>query len=77
MTMKNKILDFHPILGAITYNDLINDLSSLLEDYNTLEEIIQDILKNNNYDDEIISSLLNYNISNRLECLLFVLKSLL
>lgn len=77
MTMKNKILDFHPILGAITYNDLINDLSSLLEDYNTLEETIQDILKNNNYDDECISSLLNNNISNRLEWLLFVLKSLL
>ena len=75
--MENKILDFHPILGAITYNDLINDLSSLLEDYNTLEETIQDILKNNNYDDENISSLLNYNISNRLEWLLFVLKSLL
>lgn len=74
--MKNKILDFHPILGAITYNDLINDLSSLLEDYNTLEETIQDILKNNNYD-EYISSLLNDNISNRLEWLLFVLKSLL
>ena len=77
MTMKNKILDFHLILGAITYNDLINDLSSLLEDYNTLEETIQDILKNNNYDDEYISSLLNDNISNRLEWLLFVLKSLL
>ena len=75
--MENKILDFHPILGAITYNDLINDLSSLLEDYNTLEETIQDILKNNNYDDEYISSLLNDNISNRLEWLLFVLKSLL
>jgi predicted component of type VI protein secretion system len=74
--MKNKILDFHPILGAITYNDLINDLSSLLKDYNTLEETIQDILKNNNYD-EYISSLLNDNISNRLEWLLFVLKSLL
>ena len=77
MTMKDKILDFHPILGAITYSDFINDLSSLLEDYNTLEEIIQDILKNNNYDDECISSLLNDNISNRLEWLLFVLKSLL
>ena len=74
--MKNKILDFHLILGAITYNDLINDLSSLLKDYNTLEETIQDILKNNNYD-EYISSLLNDNISNRLEWLLFVLKSLL
>ena len=58
--MKNKILDFHPILGAITYNDLINDLSSLLEDYNTLEETIQDILKNNNYDDECISFLKVY-----------------
>lgn len=75
--MKDKILDFHPILGAITYNDLLNDLSSLLEDYNTLEEIIQDILKNNNYNDETVMSLLKDNISNRLEWLLFVLKGLL
>lgn len=75
--MKDKILDFHPILGAITYKDLLNDLSSLLEDYNTLEERIKDILKFSNYDDETISSLLNDNISNRIEWLLFVLKSLL
>lgn len=77
MKMKDKILEFHPTLGAITYKDLLNDLSSLLEDYKVLEERIQDILEYNNYDDEIISSLLNDNISNRLEWLLFYLKSLL
>ncbi len=75
--MKNKIVDYHPILGPITYEDLINDLSILLEDYNTLEEIMINIMEYNNYDAETISSLFIDNISNRLEWIIFVLKGLL
>ncbi len=75
--MKNKIVDYHPILGSITYEDLINDLSILLEDYNKLEEIMLNIMEYNNYDAETISSLFNDNISSRLEWIIFVLKGLL
>ncbi len=75
--MKDKIVDIHPILGPITYKDLIDDLELLLEDSNILESRIQYIMKYNNYDDETIASLLNDNISNRLEWIIFVLKDLL
>ncbi len=75
--MKNKIVDYHPILGPITYEDLINDLSILLEDYNTLEKIMLNIMEYNNYDAETISSLFNDSIPNKLEWIIFVLKGLL
>ncbi len=75
--MKDKIIDNHPILGPITYKDLIDDLCLLLEDYNTLEDRIQNIMNYSNYDEETIASLLSDNISNRLEWLVFVLKGLL
>ncbi len=75
--MKDKIIDTHPILGPITYKDLIDDLELLLKDSSLLEDTIQFIMKYNNYDDETIASLLNNGISKRLEWIIFVLKSLL
>lgn len=72
--MKDKIIDYHPIKGYITFMDLINDIEIIADDYKHLEKIVIDILKYNKYDDEIISSLLNDNIHNRLENIAYVLR---
>ncbi len=77
MEMKDRIIDIHPTLGPITYKDLIVDLELLLEDSDILEKRIQNIMEYNNYDDETIASLLSDNIPNRLEWIIFVLKTLL
>ena len=75
--MKDKILDIHPIIGVITYKDLIDDLCILLNDYKELEDILISILKYQNYDNETISTLFNYDIDNRLDWIIYVLKGLL
>lgn len=75
--MKDKILDIHPIIGIITYKDLINDLIILLNDYKDFEDIIINILQHQNYDDETISTLFKNDIKNRLEWIVYVLKQLL
>ncbi len=72
--MKDKIVDYHPIKGYITFNDIITDLEIILQDYKMLEEIIIGILENFNFDDEIIASLFNDNIANRLDYLIYILK---
>lgn len=53
--MKNKIIDYHPIKGYITFNDLINDIEIISKDYKLLEEIIINILEYQKIDSEIIS----------------------
>ena len=75
--MKDKILDIHPIIGGITYKDLIDDLCILLNDYKELEDILINILKYQNWDNETISTLFNYDIDNRLDWIIHVLKGLL
>lgn len=75
--MKDKILDIHPIIGVITYKDLIDDLCILLNDYKELEDILISILKYQNYDNETIFTLINYDIDNRLDWIIYVLKGLL
>lgn len=74
MKMKDKIIDYHPTKGYITFNDLINDLEIILSDYKLLEEIIINILEFNKYDNEIISSIFTSNITNRLENIIDILK---
>lgn len=73
--MKDRIVDYHPINGYITFMDLINDIELIADDYKHLEEIVIDILKYNKYNDEIISSLFNSNIHNRLENIAYVLRN--
>lgn len=75
--MKDKILDIHPIIGVITYKDLIDDLCILLNDYKELENILINILRYQNWDNETISTLFNYDIDNRLDWIIHVLKGLL
>ena len=65
--MKNKIIDYHPIKGYITFNDLINDIEIISKDYKLLEEIIINILEYQKIDSEIISDIFNNDIYNRLE----------
>ena len=37
--MKDKYIYYHPIRGFITFNDLVEDLKIVLENYKTLEDI--------------------------------------
>lgn len=72
--MKNKIIYNHPTIGYITFNDLINDIETIANEYKNLEEIVIDILKLNNYDEEIISSLFTIDIYNDLKNIAHILK---
>ena len=72
--MKNKIIDYHPIKGYITFNDLINDIEIISKDYKLLEEIIINIIENQKIDSEIISDIFNNDIYNRLENIIYILK---
>lgn len=72
--MKNKIIDYHPIKGYITFNDLINDIEIISKDYKILEEIIINILEYQKIDSEIISDIFNNDIYNRLENIIYILK---
>lgn len=75
--MEDKIIDYHPIKGFITFNDLINDLKIILQDYNTLKDIIICILENFQFDDEAISHLLTYDIASSLTNIIDVLQDML
>ena len=72
--MKDKIIDYHPTKGYITFNDLITDLKIILQDYKTLEFILIDILENFQFDDETIASLFTCDIASSLNNLIEVLQ---
>ena len=72
--MKDKIIDYHPVKGFITFNDLITDLKIILQDYKTLEIIIIAILENLQFDDETIASLFACDIASSLNNLIEVLQ---
>ena len=72
--MKDKIIDYHPIKGYITFNDLIIDLKIILQDYKTLEVILIGILENFQFDDETIASLFACDIASSLNNLIEVLQ---
>lgn len=73
--MKNKQLAIHPILGIITFEDVINDLEIMLLDNNLFEDIVYQLLKNKKMPDEDLASLFNYSISDRLKWIIDVLKN--
>ena len=75
--MQDKILANHYNLGIITYKDLINDLTLLLDDYDTLLDNIINILKEKNIDDETITYLFSDSIDSRLDWIIYVLKGFL
>ena len=72
--MKDKYVDYHPVRGFITFNDLIEDLKRVLENYKTLEDIVITILENFQFDDKTIASLFTSNIASDLEDIINILQ---
>ncbi len=72
--MKDKVIDYHSVKGFITFNDLITDLKIILQNYETLEDILIGILENFHLDDETIASLFSCNIASSLNSLIDVLQ---
>ena len=72
--MIDKILTTHPILGDITFNDLINDLEIMLDDTKQFEDIVYKMFEDS-MDKEDLTTLFNFSVINRLEWIIFVLKS--
>lgn len=73
---KNHILYTHPIVGDITFKDLIQDLNHIISDLSFFQSTILDMLQNLSYlSNEDISSLLNYIPIDKLNWILDLLKS--
>lgn len=73
---KNHILYTHPIVGDITFKDLIQDLNLIITDLEFFQSIIIDLLRElSNLSNEDISSLLNYIPIDKLNWILDLLKS--
>ena len=74
--MDNKVVDYHPIRGYITFSDLINDLEKIKNDYCILEEIIRNILTINKYNNKTIESLFKNNIDKSLEYIISIMRNI-
>ena len=73
---KNHILYTHPIVGDITFKDLIQDLNLIITDLEFFQSIIIEMLQElSNLSNEDISSLLNYIPIDRLNWILDLLQS--
>ncbi len=73
---KNHILYTHPIVGDITFKDLIQDLNLIISDLSFFQSIIFDMLQNLSYlSNEDISSLLSYIPIDKLNWILDLLQS--
>ena len=75
--MKDKVMDYNPVAGNITFEDLLINLKNVLKRYKSLEDTVIYILKTNGYDDKTISSLFVGSITNSLEYIIFLLEKLL
>lgn len=72
----NYILYTHPVVGEITFKDLIQDLNLIISDLSFFQSIIYDMLGDLSYlSNEDISSLLSYIPINKLNWILDLLKS--
>lgn len=73
---KNHILFTHPIVGDITFEDLIQDLNLIISDLLFFQSIISDMLQElSNMSDEDISSLLDYIPIDKLNWILYLLNT--
>lgn len=73
---KNHILYTHPIVGDITFKDLIQDLNFIITDLSFFQSIIIDMLRELSYlSNEDISSLSNYIPIDKLNWILDLLQS--
>lgn len=76
MTVKDKVLTTHPVLGEITVNDLIQDLEIMLIDTSFFEDFIYQMIKSTSMSKEDISTLFNCSVVDRLKWIISVLKDL-
>lgn len=73
---KNHILYTHPIVGDITFQDLIQDFNLIIDELSFFQLIIFDMLQDLSYlSNEDISSLLNYIPLDKLNWILELLQS--
>lgn len=73
---KTHILYTHPVIGDITFQDLIQDLNLIILDLSFFQSVILDMLQNlSSLSDEEISSLINYIPIEKLNWILELLKS--
>lgn len=73
---KNHVLYTHPIVGDITFQDLIQDLNLIILDLSFFQSVILDMLqKSSHLSTEDISSLLNYIPIDKLNWILELLQS--
>ena len=73
---KNHILYTHPIVGDITFQDLIQDINNIILDLSFFQFIINDMLLDLSYlSNEDNSSLLNFIPIEKLNWILDLLKS--
>ena len=73
---KNHVLYTHPIVGDITFQDLIQDLNLIILDLSFFQSVILDMLqKSSHLSNEDISSLLNYIQIDKLNWILELLQS--
>ena len=73
---KNHILYTHPIVGDITFKDLIQDLNLIITDLEFFQSTIIDMLRElSNLSNKDISSLLSYIPIDKLNWILDLLKS--
>lgn len=77
MIMKDKILAVHPVLGIITFADVIQDLKIMLEDSEIFESVVSQLLELNHMPKEDLASLLDYSVTNRLKWIIDVLENTL
>lgn len=75
--MKDKILAVHPVLGIITFADVIQDLKIMLEDSEIFESVVSQLLELNHMPKEDLASLLDYSVTNRLKWIIDVLENTL
>ena len=73
---KNHVLYTHPVIGDITFQDLIQNLNLIILDLSFFQSVILDILQNlSSLSDEDISSLINYIPIDKLNWILELLQS--
>lgn len=73
---KNHALYTHPIVGDITFQDLIQDLNLIILDLSFFQSVILNMLqKSSHLSNEDISSLLNYIPIDKLNWILELLQS--
>lgn len=68
--MNNKVIITHPILGDITLNDILQDLTIIFENSKIIEELLP-----KSFNNEDLEDVLGPSISSRLEWIISVLEN--